>query len=127
METNKPILKITNSINNQIEDIINLESANCAIGFIDLTIATSTMGIQEAYDKFKGTTEFKLYNDGAVDPYGIYTNLVFSSATINSDETISVKFQVPTVDEIRLSNLEQAVEEHDLALASAVYGTIEEE
>lgn len=121
----KPILRF--SKNDNTEEIMNLEDVNCTPGFIDLSIEPSTIGIQEAYDKFKGVSELKLYNDGAVDPYGIYTNLVFSSATINSDETISVKFQVPTVDEIRLSNLEQAVEEHDLALASAVYGTIEED
>lgn len=124
-ETSKTILKIYKEYT-QTEENIVLESADNTSAGLLIKIPSTTMNIQEAYDKFKDITQFKLCNDN-LSPYGIYSNLVFISTAINADESISVLFKVSTVDEIRLWNLEQAVQEHDLALASSIYGQIEEE
>lgn len=53
--------------------------------------------------------------------YGTYCDLLFESATVSKDGSVTVVMRIPTAQEIRMAKLEAAVADHDAAIAE-MYG-----
>ena len=53
--------------------------------------------------------------------YGTYANLSFESAMVSEDGSITVVMHIPSKEELRIAALEEAVAEHDEAIAE-IYG-----
>lgn len=58
--------------------------------------------------------------------YGTYSHLSFDQATIREDSSITVVMHIPSQQEVRMSELETAVTEHDEAIAE-IYGGVKHE
>lgn len=85
---------------------------------ITFTLEGQSIGDIEA--AFRQVTDLTVSGeDKAV--YGTYSNLSFESATVAADGSITVVMHIPSEQELRMAALEEAVAEHDEAIAE-IYG-----
>ena len=69
---------------------------------------------------FRGVTDLTVSGDDKT-VYGTYSNLSFDSAKVSEDGSITVVMHIPSKEELRIAALEEAVAEHDEAIAE-IYG-----
>lgn len=76
--------------------------------------------IGEIETAFRSVTDLTVNGeDKAV--YGTYSDLLFESATVSNDGSVTVVMHIQTEQEIRMKKLEDAVSDHDAAIAE-IYG-----
>ena len=74
---------------------------------------------------FKDVTELKVSNESE-EVYGTYSNLMFESATVYKDGSITVVMHIPSATEVRLKSLESSQAEQDELIAEIMFGGEEE-
>ena len=69
---------------------------------------------------FRAVTDLTVSGEDEV-VYGTYANLSFESATVDADGYVTVVMHIHSAQELRMAALENAVAEHDEAIAE-IYG-----
>jgi hypothetical protein len=95
------------------------------------TVSTSTNGISftingdvsEIAASFKQVTELTVSGDDK-EVYGVYDNLYFSSATVDSDGIVTVFMVIKSSTEQRIEQLETTQEEQDELIAEIMFGEV---
>ncbi len=95
------------------------ESVNTGMNSISFILAD--MAIADAVEKFSSVTELKV-SGADLEPYGVYENLTFESATVNADGFVTVQFNIASAVDVRLLALEQSQAEQNVVIADILYG-----
>ncbi len=103
------------------EEKYKTESVNTRTDSISFVLAD--MKISDAVEKFSCVTELKVSGEN-LEPYGIYENLTFKSATVDTNGLVTVDFHIANAEEIRIANLEQTQTEQDEVIAELIGGEI---
>ena len=91
-----------------------------ATGMNQISFTMEGQKIGDIEEVFRNVTDLTVSGEDKT-VYGTYSNLSFESATVTVDGNVKVVMHIPTKEEIRLSELEAAVAEHDEAIAE-IYG-----
>lgn len=86
-----------------------------------IVFTTSDISISDAVEKFSNVTELEVAGED-LKPYGIYKNLTFTSATIDSNNLVTIKFHIVNDLEQRIAKLETTQAEQDIAISKLVFG-----
>lgn len=89
-----------------------------------IAFTTSDVSISDAVKKFSNVTELEVAGED-LKPYGIYKNLTFTSATIDSNNLVTIKFHIVNDLEQRIAKLETTQAEQDIAISELVFGGAE--
>ena len=89
-----------------------------------IAFTTSDVSISDAVEKFSNVTELEVAGED-LKPYNIYKNLTFTSATINSNNLVTIKFHIVNDLEQRITKLETTQAEQDIAISELVFGGAE--
>lgn len=103
------------------EENYKTESVNTGTDSICFVLAD--MKISDVVEKFSGVTELKVSGEN-LEPYGIYQNLTFKSATIDANGFVTLNFHIESAEEFRIANLEQSQSEQDEVIAELIGGGI---
>lgn len=87
----------------------------------NISFTISDVSISDAVEKFSNVTELEVAGED-LKPYGIYKNLTFTSATIDSNNLVTIKFHIVNDLEQRVANLETTQAEQDIAISELVFG-----
>ena len=98
----------------------NVRDLNLDPKYIQFTIDGST--ILNVVNTFKNTTSITLLKEGSEEPYGIYENILFSSALVSSEGSITVTFSITSDIDMRLKKLEEYQVDTDMILSDILYG-----
>ena len=90
----------------------------------NISFTISDVSIENAVEKFSNVTELEVAGED-LKPYGIYKNLTFTSATIDSNNLVTIKFHIVNDLEQRIAKLETAQAEQDIAISELVFGGAE--
>lgn len=99
----------------------NYKTESVSTGTDSISFALVDIAIADAVEKFSGVTELKV-SVADLEPYGIYENLTFKSATVDADGLVTVDFHIASNEEIRIAMLEQAQAEQDIAISELIFG-----
>lgn len=99
----------------------SLKTESVLTGTNSISLAVPDMPIADAVEKFSDVKELGI-SGADLQPYGVYENLTFASATIDAEGIVTVVFHIATPEEIRLANLEQTQFEQDAVLAELIGG-----
>lgn len=109
---------------NKIEikgEIMEILSAGASVNSISFTMAD--ISIQKAVERFSDAEELALLEGEVV--YGIYKNLLFTSATVDAVGNVTLKYTIQSENDIRLKQLETSQAEQDAILAEILFGETE--
>ena len=101
----------------------NYQTESIATGTDNISFVLANMAIADAVTKFSSATELKV-SGADLEPYGIYQNLTFASATVNSAGLVTVTFHIASAEEIRIATLEQTQAEQDEVVAELIGGEL---
>lgn len=101
----------------------NYKTESVSTGTNNISFTLADMAIADAVEKFSGVTGLKV-SGADLEPYGVYENLTFSSATVNADGIVTVVFHVANKEEIRIVNLETTQAEQDEVIAELIGGEL---
>lgn len=99
----------------------SFQTESIMTGSNSISFALADMPIVEVVGKFSNLTELEV-SGADLQPYGIYKNLAFASATVDTDGIVTVTFRIASDEEIRLANLEQTQAEQDEVIAELIGG-----
>lgn len=99
----------------------NYKTESVSTGTDSISFALVDIAIADAVEKFSGVTELKV-SVADLEPYGIYENLTFKSATVDADGLVTVDFHIASNEEIRIAMLEQTQAEQDIAISELIFG-----
>ena len=106
-----------------IIDNINYE-ATVMTEIDSIAFTISDVSISDAVEKFSNVTELEVAGED-LKPYGIYKNLTFTSATIDSNNLVTIKFHIVNDLEQCITKLEATHAEQAIALSELVFGGAE--
>ena len=89
-----------------------------------VALSISDIPISDAVKKFSNVTELEVAGND-LKPYGVYKNLTFTSATIDSNNLVTIKFHIVNGLEQRIAKLETTQAEQDIAISELVFGGAE--
>ena len=92
-----------------------------ATGTDSISFALTGLEIATAIEKFKPVTDLSVSGED-LKPYGVYSNLTFTSATVDADGLVTVVFHIAQPAELRLAALERSQAEQDDAIAELLGG-----
>lgn len=92
-----------------------------ATGTDSISFALTGLEIATTVEKFKPVTELSVSGED-LKPYGVYSNLTFTSATVDADGLVTVVFHIAQPAELRLAALERSQAEQDDAIAELLGG-----
>lgn len=104
-----------------IIDEENYKAESVTTGTDSISFALADMAITDAVTKFSDVTELDVAG-ADLQPYGVYRNLNFASATVNATGLVTVRFGIASAADVRLSALEQSQEEQNVVIADILYG-----
>lgn len=99
----------------------NYQTENVTTGTNSISFALADMPIADVVEKFSHVTELEV-SGADLQPYGIYKNLTFASATVDANGVVAVTFHIANDSEVRLKNLEQTQAEQDEVIAELIDG-----
>lgn len=99
----------------------NYKTESVSTGTDSISFALVDIAIADAVEKFSGVTELKV-SGADLEPYGIYENLIFKSATVDANSFVAVDFHIASNEEIRIAMLEQTQAEQDIAISELIFG-----
>lgn len=103
----------------------NYKTESVSTGTDSISFALVDIAIADAVEKFSGVTELKV-SVADLEPYGIYENLTFKSATVDADGLVTVSFHIASAEEKRIAMLEQTQAEQDEVIAELIGGELNE-
>ena len=92
-----------------------------ATGTDSISVALTGLEIATVVEKFKPVTDLSVSGED-LKPYGVYSNLTFTSATVDADGLVTVVFHITQPEELRLAALERSQAEQDDAIAELLGG-----
>lgn len=92
-----------------------------ATGTDSISFALTGLEIATTVEKFKPVTELSVSGED-LKPYGVYSNLTFTSATVDAEGLVTVVFHIAQPAELRLAALERSQAEQDDAIAELLGG-----
>ena len=92
-----------------------------ATGTDSISFALTGLEIATVVEKFKPVTDLSVSGED-LKPYGVYSNLTFTSATVDADGLVTVVFRIARPEELRLAALERSQAEQDDAIAELLGG-----
>ena len=92
-----------------------------ATGTDSISFALTGLEIATAVEKFKPVTDLSVSGED-LKPYGVYSNLTFTSAAVDADGLVTVVFHIAQPAELRLAALEKSQAEQDEAIAELLGG-----
>lgn len=92
-----------------------------ATGTDSISFALTGLEIATTVEKFKPVTDLSVSGED-LKPYGVYSNLTFTSATVDADGLVTAVFQIARPEELRLAALERSQAEQDDAIAELLGG-----
>lgn len=115
----------TQSINEYIvleDERIPAINVHPKINGIELSIQGAGLNLETTKNKFKNITNLAIASSADANPYGYYENLVFSSISIDTENTITITYSITPDIEVRMKQIETRQEETEAILAEALYG-----
>lgn len=97
------------------------QTESISTGTDSISFALNGLEIAAAVEKFKPVTDLSV-SDEDLKPYGVYSNLTFTSATVDADGLVTVVFRIARPEELRLAALEKSQAEQDDAIAELLGG-----
>lgn len=97
------------------------KTVSITTGLSSIAFTLSDMPIGDAVSKFSDVTGLGVAG-ADLQPYGVYRNLNFVSATVNATGLVTVRFSIASAADVRLSALEQSQEEQNVVIADILYG-----
>lgn len=104
-----------------IIDGTSYQTESVSTGTDSISFALAGLEIAAAVEKFKPVTELPVSGED-LKPYGVYSNLTFTSATVDADGLVTVVFHIAQPAELRLAALERSQAEQDDAIAELLGG-----
>ena len=92
-----------------------------ATGTDSISFALTGLEIATVVEKFKPVTDLSVSGED-LKPYGVYSNLTFTSATVDADGLVTVVFHIATKEEVRIKKLESTQAEQDIAISELMFG-----
>ena len=92
-----------------------------ATGTDSISFALTGLEIATAVEKFKPVTDLSV-SGVDLNPYGVYSNLTFTSAAVDADGLVTVVFHIAQPADLRLAALERSQAEQDDAIAELLGG-----
>lgn len=99
----------------------NYKTESVSTGANSISFVLADMSISDAQEKFSSVTELKV-SGSDLEPYGVYENITFTSATVDASSVVTVTFHIASSEEVRIANLEVSQEEQDAAIAALMFG-----
>ena len=83
--------------------------------------------ISTMVEKYRNETSLKVSEKEDSEPYGIYENLTFKSANVDSEGNVTLQFAIQTDIEQRIVKLEKTQLEQDDAISEIMFGGEDDE
>lgn len=99
----------------------SFKTESVSTGTNSISFKLSGMTVADAVKKFSSATELSV-SGADLKAYGIYQNLVFTSATVDAEGIVMVVFYITSAEEVRISKLEQTQAEQDEVIAELMGG-----
>lgn len=90
-------------------------------GTDSISFALTGIEIAAVVEKFKPVTDLSVSGED-LKPYGVYSNLTFTSATVDAEGLVTVVFHIATKEEVRIKKLESTQAEQDIAISELMFG-----
>ena len=104
-----------------IIDGTSYQTESVSTGTDSISFALNGLEIAAAVEKFKPVTDLSVSGED-LKPYGVYSNLAFTSATVDADGLVTVVFHIATQEEVRIKKLESTQAEQDIAISELMFG-----
>lgn len=104
-----------------IIDGTSYQTESVSTGTDSISFALAGVEIAAAVEKFKPVTDLSVSGED-LKPYGVYSNLTFTSATVDADGLVTVVFHTATKEEVRIKKLEFTQAEQDIAISELMFG-----
>lgn len=104
-----------------IIDGTSYQTESVSTGTDSISFALNGLEIAAAIEKFKPITDLSVSGED-LKPYGVYSNLTFTSATVDADGLVTVVFHIATKEEVRIKKLESTQAEQDIAISELMFG-----
>ena len=104
----------------------NYKTESVVTGVDTIRFTLPDMEITTTVEKFKGITDLTV-SDEELKPYGVYSNLIFVSATVDAEGLVTIVFHIAQSAELRLAELEKTQIEQDEAIAEIIGGDLDAE
>lgn len=104
-----------------IIDGTSYQAESVSTGTDSISFALAGVEIAAAVEKFKPVTDLSVSGED-LKPYGVYSNLTFTSATVDADGLVTVVFHTATKEEVRIKKLESTQAEQDIAISELMFG-----
>lgn len=104
-----------------IIDGTSYQAESVSTGTDSISFALNGLEIAAAVEKFKPVTDLSVSGED-LKPYGVYSNLIFASATVDAEGLVTVVFHIAQPAELRLAALERSQAEQDDAIAELLGG-----
>lgn len=101
----------------------NYKTESVSTGTDSISFVLANMAIADAVEKFSGVTELKV-SGADLEPYGVFGNLTFKSATVDANSFVTVVFHIASAEEVRIAMLEQTQTEQDEVIAEVIGGEL---
>lgn len=99
----------------------NYKTESVSTGIDSISFVFADMAITDAVEKFSGVTELKV-SGVDLEPYGIYSNLTFTSAAVTAEGIVTVTFHIASNTEVRIAELERTQSEQDVVITDMLFG-----
>lgn len=104
-----------------IVDGTSYQTESVSTGTDSISFALAGLEIADAVEKFKPVTDLSVSGED-LKPYGVYSNLTFTSVAVDADGLVTVVFHIAQPAELRLAALERSQAEQDDAIAELLGG-----
>jgi hypothetical protein len=104
-----------------IIDGTSYQTESVSTGTDSISFALNGLEIAAAVEKFKPVTALSVSGED-LKPYGVYSNLTFTSAAVDADGLVTVVFHIATKEEVRIKKLESTQAEQDIAISELMFG-----
>lgn len=104
-----------------IIDGTRYQTESVSTGTDSISFALAGVEIATAVEKFKPVTDLSVSGED-LKPYGVYSNLTFTSAAVDADGLVTVVFHIAQPADLRLAALERSQAEQDDAIAELLGG-----
>ena len=104
-----------------IIDGTSYQTESVSTGTDSISFELNGLEIAAVVEKFKPVTDLSVSGED-LKPYGVYSNLTFTSATVDAEGLVTVVFHIAQPAELRLAALERAQAEQDDAIAELLGG-----
>lgn len=117
----------TDTNNETVSDIVTVNGMDFAISKLDVGLnhiqfTTNELSIYNALDTFKSVESISIMKSNTTEPYATYENLMFTSATISADESVTITMSILSYADIKMKEAEKLQSNIEEIVSKLVYG-----